>query len=193
MGASAHPHQLLAQGGEGLVLGQRRRQAHLSVRHRHRADLQLRRSGMQGEAIEDGEPQGRGLRRRRLLYQLLQGRPGKGRLQRRLSGGILQLLQQGVLTSGGSTWLLCPGSQVPFSCSRREMRTSRTRSRRWCCRAPVMPTASQKPKGYGIDMHHQGTDFGAGGLADRHGINGVGHRSYASPRRLLQGPRSGPA
>ena len=44
-----------------------------------------------------------------------------------------------------------------------------------------------------IDMHHQGTDFAAGGLADRHGRNGVGHRSCASPRRLLQGPRSGPA
>jgi hypothetical protein len=43
----------------------------------------------------------------------------------------------------------------------------------------------------GIDMHHQGTDFAAGGLTDRHGRNGVGHRSFASPRRLLQGPRSG--
>ena len=42
-----------------------------------------------------------------------------------------------------------------------------------------------------IDMHHQGTDFAAGGLADRHGRNGVGHRSCASPRRLLQGPHSG--
>ena len=45
----------------------------------------------------------------------------------------------------------------------------------------------------GIDMHHQGADFAAGGLADRHGRNGVGHRLLASPRRLLQGPRSGPA
>jgi hypothetical protein len=44
-----------------------------------------------------------------------------------------------------------------------------------------------------VDMHHQGADFAAGGLTDRHGRNGVGHRSCASPRRLLQGPRSGPA
>ena len=44
-----------------------------------------------------------------------------------------------------------------------------------------------------LDMHHQGTDFAAGSLADCHGRNGVGHRSCASPRRLLQGPRSGVA
>ena len=60
VGASARPYQLLAQGGEGLLLGQKSRQAHLSVRYRHRAELLLRRGGSQGEALEDGEPQGPG-------------------------------------------------------------------------------------------------------------------------------------
>jgi len=45
VGASARPHQLLAQGGKGLLLSLKSRQAHLSVPHRHRADLQLRRGG----------------------------------------------------------------------------------------------------------------------------------------------------
>jgi hypothetical protein len=71
-GASAHPHQLLAQGSEGLLLG---------PLHSHRADLQLRRGGPQGEPLEDGEPQGCGLGCGQLLHQLL---------------------QQGGLTGGGS-------------------------------------------------------------------------------------------
>jgi hypothetical protein len=49
------------EGGEGLLLGLKSRQAPLSVRHRHRADLQLRCGGPEGEALEGGEPQGRGL------------------------------------------------------------------------------------------------------------------------------------
>ena len=102
MGASTRLYQLLAQGGEGLLLGQKSRQAHLSVRHRQRADLQLRRGGSQRETLEDGEPQGRGLRRRQLLHQLLQRRPGDGRIQRRLGCGSGQLIEQGVLTSDGS-------------------------------------------------------------------------------------------
>ena len=61
VGGSARPNQLLAHGGEGLFLGQRSRQAHLSMRHRHRADLHLRRGGPQGEPLEDGEPRGSGL------------------------------------------------------------------------------------------------------------------------------------
>jgi hypothetical protein len=77
----------------------------------HRADLQLRRDGSQGEALEDGEPQGCGLGCGQLLHQSLQGRPGEGDLQRGLSGGRLQrrlgcgsgqLIEQGVLTSDGS-------------------------------------------------------------------------------------------
>jgi len=52
MGASASPHQLLAQGGQGLLLG---------PPHHHRTDLQLRRGGPQGEPLEDGEPRGSGL------------------------------------------------------------------------------------------------------------------------------------
>ncbi len=67
VGASARPQQLLAQGSEGLLLGSL---------HRHRADLELRRDGPQGEPFEDGEPQGRGLGCRQLLHQLLQRRPG---------------------------------------------------------------------------------------------------------------------
>jgi len=55
VGASTRPHQLLAQGGKGLLLGPKSRQAHLSVRHRHRADLQLRRGGSQRETLEDRE------------------------------------------------------------------------------------------------------------------------------------------
>ena len=52
---------MLAHGGEGLFLDQRSPQAHLSMRHRHLADLQLRRGGPQGEPLEDGEPRGSGL------------------------------------------------------------------------------------------------------------------------------------
>ena len=69
MVASARPYQLLAQGGEGLLLGSL---------HGHRADLQLRRGGPQGEPFKDGEPQGCCLDCR-------------------------QLLQQGVLTGGGGS------------------------------------------------------------------------------------------
>jgi len=82
VGASARPHQLQAQGGEGLLLGLKTRQGHLSVRHRHRADLQLRRGSSEREPLEDGEPQGCGLG----CWQLLQSRPGEGGLTG--SGGI---------------------------------------------------------------------------------------------------------
>jgi hypothetical protein len=44
----------------------------------YRADLELCRGGSQGESLKDGEPQGRGLRRRQLLHQLLQGGLGEG-------------------------------------------------------------------------------------------------------------------
>jgi hypothetical protein len=93
MGASTRPHQLLAQGSEGLLLG---------PLHRHRADLQLRCGGSQGQPLDEGEPQGRGLGRRQLLHQQLQRRPGEGGLQRGPSDGCRQLLQQGELTGGGS-------------------------------------------------------------------------------------------
>ena len=43
-GASAPSGEPLAQGGEGLLLGPLHRQAHLTVRHRHGADLQPLRS-----------------------------------------------------------------------------------------------------------------------------------------------------
>ena len=92
-GGLSPPHQLLAQGGEGLLLG---------PLHSHRADLQLRRGGSEREPLEDGEPQGCGLGRRQLLHQLLQGGPGEGGLQRGLSDGSRQLLKQGGLTGGGS-------------------------------------------------------------------------------------------
>ena len=92
MGASARPHQLLTQGGEGLFLG---------PLNGHRADLQLRRGGPQGEPFEDGEPQGRGLGGRQLIDKLLQRRPGDGGFKRGLSDGCRQLLQQGELTGGG--------------------------------------------------------------------------------------------
>ncbi len=39
--------------------------------------------------------------------------------------------------------LLWRSGQVPFSCSRWEMRTSLNRSRRWCCSAPVMQRRSR--------------------------------------------------
>jgi hypothetical protein len=42
-----------------------------------------------------------------------------------------------------------------------------------------MPTASQKPKGYGIEMHHQLTDFAAGIGGDRHGRKGVERPTHA--------------
>jgi hypothetical protein len=77
---------------EGLLLG---------PLHGHRAALQLRRGGSQGETFEEGEPQSRGLGCRQLLHQLLQGLPGEGCLQRRLGSGSRQLIQQGVLASGG--------------------------------------------------------------------------------------------
>jgi hypothetical protein len=93
MGASARPHQLLAQGGEGLLL---------SSLHSHRADLQQRRGGSQGEPLEDGEPQGRSVGCGQLLHQLLQRRPGEGGLQRGLSDGCRELLQPGELTGRGS-------------------------------------------------------------------------------------------
>jgi hypothetical protein len=93
VGTTARPHQRLAQRSKGLLLG---------PLHSHRADLQLRRGGSQGEPLEDGEPQGRGLGCGQLLHQLLQRRPGEGGLQRGLSDGCRQLLQQGELTGGGS-------------------------------------------------------------------------------------------
>ena len=93
MGASTRPHQLLAQRSEGLLLG---------PLHGHRADLQLRRGGSQGEPLEDGEPQGCGLGGRQLIDKLLQRRPGEGGLQRGLSDGCGELLQQGGLTGGVS-------------------------------------------------------------------------------------------
>ena len=87
-----------------------------------------------------------------------------------------------------SSWALAMGMKRTFltGLPRRPKGTSR---RSWP--KALMPTAAQKPKGYGLDMHHQGANFAAGGLADRHGRNGVGHRLLASPRRLLQGPHSG--
>ena len=91
-GLSARPHKLLAQCGEGLFLG---------PLNGHRADLQLRRGGSQGEPLQDREPERCGLGGRQLLDELLQGRPGEGGLQRRLSGRSRQLLKQGVLTSDG--------------------------------------------------------------------------------------------
>jgi len=138
MGASARPHQLLAQGGESLLLGLKSRQAHLSVRHRHRADLQLRRGGPEGKTLEDGEPQGRGLGCGQLLHQLLQRRSGEGGLQRGLSDGCRQLLQQGELTGGGSIkagMAERPGALLvlPAGDAYQVARSSRR-----CCRAPVL-------------------------------------------------------
>lgn len=42
-----------------------------------------------------------------------------------------------------------------------------------------MPTASQKPKGFGIEMHHQLADFAAGIGGDRHGRKGVERPTHA--------------
>jgi hypothetical protein len=87
-----------AEGGEGLLLGLKSRQAHLSVRHRHRADLQLRRGGPEGKTLEDGEPQGRGLRRGQLLHQALQRQPIGSTASSPIGLGGDQLIQQGMRT-----------------------------------------------------------------------------------------------
>jgi len=42
-----------------------------------------------------------------------------------------------------------------------------------------MPTASQKPKGYGIEMHHQLADFAAGIGGVRHGRKGMERPTHA--------------
>ena len=93
MGASDRPRQLLAKGGESLLL--------CSLQS-HRADLQMHGGGPQREPLEDGEPQGCGIGRRHLLYPLLQRRPGEGDLLRGLSDGCRELLQPGELTGRGS-------------------------------------------------------------------------------------------
>jgi hypothetical protein len=49
--------------------------------------------------------------------------------------------------AAGTSRLVWPSGQVPFSCSRREMRTRRTRCRRCCCRAPVMQRRKEGPAG----------------------------------------------
>ena len=92
MGASARPHQLLAQGGKGLLLG---------PVHRHRADLQVCSGGPQGKTLEDGEPQGRGLGGGQLLHQALQRQPIGRTASSSLGLGGDQLIQQGLLTCGG--------------------------------------------------------------------------------------------
>jgi hypothetical protein len=92
-GRGLSPHLRSApQGRDDILLG---------PLHSHRADLQLRRGGPQEQPLEDGEPQGHGLGCRELLHQLLQRRPGEGGLQRGLSDGSRQLLQQRGLTGGG--------------------------------------------------------------------------------------------
>ena len=58
-GASAPACQLLAQSLKRFLLG---------PLHRHGADLQLRGRLPQRQALKDGEPQCRGLRRRQLIY-----------------------------------------------------------------------------------------------------------------------------
>jgi len=57
VGFSARPHQLLAQAGEGLLVSEKSRQAHIPGHHRHRAALQLHRSGSKGKPIKEGDLQ----------------------------------------------------------------------------------------------------------------------------------------
>ena len=88
-GASAPTRQPLPQGRQGLLLG---------PLHGHAADLQPRGGLPKRQALKDGEPQGRGLRCRQLIYKLLQRQIISG------PGCLLlwgrQLIEQARLASG---------------------------------------------------------------------------------------------
>ena len=88
-GALARPHQLVPQSLKSFLLG---------PLHRHGADLQLLCRLPERQALKDGEPQGRGLRRRQLIYQLLQRQIISGPGCFLLWAG--QLIEQARLASG---------------------------------------------------------------------------------------------
>ena len=127
--ASAPTRQLLPQGRQGLLLG---------PLHRHAADLQPRGRLPEREALEDGEPQGRGLGCRQLIDQLLQRQAIYGLADGWLGLRRCQLIEQAGLAIGCGIKADVAERAAALLVLTAEMRTSRTRSRRWCCSAPLM-------------------------------------------------------